>query len=84
MDGGDIGWVAPAEMVEPLVAAGKDCIQADLFDRYEGKGVPEGKVSLAFRLVFQRDDRTLTDGEVSPAVEKVVRMLAHRFGGELR
>jgi phenylalanyl-tRNA synthetase beta chain len=65
-------------------AAGKDCLQADLFDRYEGKGVPEGKVSLAFRLVFQREDRTLTDGEVSPAVEKVVRMLAHRFGGELR
>jgi phenylalanyl-tRNA synthetase beta chain len=65
-------------------AAGKDCLLAELFDRYEGKGVPEGKVSLAFRLVFQGEDRTLTDGEVSPAVDKVVRMLSHRFGGELR
>lgn len=65
-------------------AAGKDCLQAELFDRYEGKGVPEGKVSLAFRLVFQGEDRTLTDGEVTPAVDKVVRMLSHRFGGELR
>ena len=33
-------------------------ISVELFDRYEGKGVPEGKVSLAFRLVFQRADRT--------------------------
>ena len=41
-------------------------------------------MSLAVRLVFQRSDRTLEDAEVTRAVEKVVRMLAHRFGGELR
>ena len=56
----------------------------EVFDRYEGKGVPEGKVSVAFRLVFQRADRTLTDAEVTKATDKVVQMLAHRFGGELR
>ena len=65
-------------------AAGKDCISVDLFDRYEGRGVPEGRVSLAFRLIFQRADRTLTDAEIAPAVEKVVRMLSERFDGELR
>ena len=54
-----------------------------MFDRYEGRGVPEGKVSLAFRLVFQRTDRTLTDAEVSRAVERVLD-LSQRFGGELR
>ena len=64
--------------------AGKDCTSVDLFDRYEGKGIPEGKVSLAFRLVFQRDDRTLEDSEVTPAVDRVVRTLSHRFGAELR
>jgi len=56
----------------------------ELFDRYEGKGVPEGRVSLAFRLVFQRSDRTLTDDEVVRATDRVVKMLDRRFGGELR
>ncbi|MBW2269023.1 MAG: phenylalanine--tRNA ligase subunit beta [Deltaproteobacteria bacterium] len=64
--------------------AGKDCTSVEIFDRYEGKGVPEGKVSLAFRLVFQRADRTLEDSEVTPAVDRVVRTLLHRFGAELR
>jgi phenylalanyl-tRNA synthetase beta chain len=64
--------------------AGKDCVLVELFDRYEGPGVPEGRLSLAFRLVFERPDRNLTHAEVTPAIERVVRMLAHRFGGELR
>ena len=59
-------------------------IAVELFDRYEGKGVPEGRVSLAFRLVFQRLDRTLNDTEVVRATDRVVKMLARRFGGELR
>jgi phenylalanyl-tRNA synthetase beta chain len=65
-------------------AAGADLVSAELFDRYEGKGVPEGKISLAFRLVFQRADRALTEKEVAKATDRVVRMLSHRFGGELR
>ncbi len=65
-------------------AGGKDLVRVELFDRYTGKGVPEGRVSLAFRMVFQRDDRTLTDEEVTKATDRVVRMLAHRFNGELR
>lgn len=65
-------------------AAGPHLVDAAVFDRYEGRGVPEGRVSLAFRLVFQRPDRTLTDAEVARATERVVRMLADRFGGELR
>jgi phenylalanyl-tRNA synthetase beta chain len=64
--------------------AGKDLVSVELFDRYEGQGVPEGRISLAFRMVFQRADRTLKDAEVTKATDRVVRMLAHRFGGELR
>jgi phenylalanyl-tRNA synthetase beta chain len=65
-------------------AAGPLLAGVSLFDRYEGKGVPAGKVSLAFRLAFQRTDRTLTEAEVASAVERVVHMLGERFGGELR
>jgi len=59
-------------------------VSAEIFDRYEGRGVPEGRTSLAFRLVFQRPDRTLTDDEVAAATDRVVRVLERRFGGKLR
>ena len=59
-------------------------VSAALFDRYEGKGVPQGKVSLAFRLVFQREDRALKDDEIAKQMDRVVKMLRHRFDGELR
>ena len=63
---------------------GSSLASAEVFDRWEGRGVPEGKVSLTFRLIFQRTDRNLTDSEVVKATDRVVNLLAHRFGGELR
>ncbi len=55
-----------------------------LFDVYEGKNLPEGKISLAVRLTFGRADRTLTDAEVGSAVEKIVAALAKELGASLR
>ena len=63
---------------------GNDLVSVELFDRYAGKGVPEGQVSLAVRLVFQRLDRTLKDEEVNKAVDAVVAELDKRFGATLR
>ena len=72
-------------MIEEIRKKGGAALTSvDVFDRWEGKGVPEGKVSLTFRLVFQRTDRSLTDSEVVKATDRVVNLLAHRFGGELR
>ncbi len=77
--------VAAGEVLEAIrKSAGRDLVSLDLFDRYEGKGVPEGRVSLAFRLVFQRLERAFTDAEIAKTMERVVGMLTHRFGGELR
>ncbi|HVN38299.1 MAG TPA: phenylalanine--tRNA ligase subunit beta [Myxococcota bacterium] len=64
--------------------AGSDLVSVELFDRYEGAGLPPGRVSIAFRLVFQRSDRTLVDTEVNRAMDQVVRALSSRFGAELR
>jgi len=73
------------EVLEAIRKTGGAALTSvDVFDRWEGKGVPEGKVSLTFRLVFQRADRNLTDSEVVKATDRVVNLLAHRFGGELR
>ncbi len=54
------------------------------FDRYQGKGVPEGKVSLSLRLTFRSADRTLTDGEVQTAMDDVLRALRERHSAVQR
>jgi phenylalanyl-tRNA synthetase beta chain len=53
-------------------AAPATLVRVREFDRYQGKGVPEGNVSLALRLTFRAPDRTLTDTEVQSAMESVL------------
>jgi phenylalanyl-tRNA synthetase beta chain len=45
------------------------------FDRYQGKGIPDGKVSLSFRLTFQSPERTLTDDEVQAGMQHIIDAL---------
>ena len=54
------------------------------FDRYQGKGVPEGKVSLSLHLMFRASDRTLTDAEVQTAMDNVLAALKARHGAAQR
>jgi phenylalanyl-tRNA synthetase beta chain len=48
------------------------------FDRYSGKGVPEGKVSLSLRLTFRAADKTLTDAEVQSAMDDILSALKEK------
>jgi phenylalanyl-tRNA synthetase beta chain len=64
--------------------SGATRISADLFDEYRGKGVPEGKKSLALRLRFQASDRTLTDSDVAKVQNGLVVRLSKELGAELR
>ena len=50
------------------------------FDRYQGKGIQDDKVSLSLRLVFRSPDRTLTDTEVQTAMDTVVEALRGEHG----
>lgn len=54
-----------------------------LFDVYEGKGVPDGKKSLAFSLSY-RSDKTLSMDEVEPQHEKLLASLQKSTGASLR
>lgn len=54
------------------------------FDRYHGKGIPDGKVSLSLRLTFRASDRTLTDAEVQAAMERVLAALQDTHGAVQR
>jgi phenylalanyl-tRNA synthetase beta chain len=54
------------------------------FDRYQGKGVPDGRISLSLRLTFRAPDRTLTDDEVQAATNRIVEVLRATHGAEQR
>lgn len=54
------------------------------FDVYQGKGLPEGKKSLAYSLVFRAPDRTLTDDEVNAVFTKIQDEMAKTTSYALR
>lgn len=56
----------------------------ELFDIYSGKGIPEGKKSMAYRLTFGSDERTLEDGEVDQVFAGVVEGVKKEQRAEIR
>ena len=55
-----------------------------LFDLYRGEQVGRGKKSLAYSLIYQASDRTLTDNEVVKIRAKVIKRLELELGAKLR
>ena len=77
--------VAAAQVAGSLRKAGGALLrQVELFDVYRGDGVREGARSLAYRLRFQADDRTLTDAEVAEARQACIDTVAAQQGATLR
>ena len=59
-------------------------IEFALFDLYRGNSLPGGVKSLAFRIVMQDTDRTLTDSECDKIVSEIVEALSQKHGATLR
>ncbi len=78
--------VLPAAAVRGTIRSAAPATLASIveFDRYQGKGVPEGRVSLSLRLTFRAPDRTLTDEEVQDATGRVLTALRTTHGAEQR
>ena len=76
----------PAQALLDAMEAGKPSIVASvrLFDVYHGTGVPQGRKSLAFRVVMQDTERTLTDAEADAARDALVSLLGQKFSASLR
>ncbi|MBV9532545.1 MAG: phenylalanine--tRNA ligase subunit beta [Bradyrhizobium sp.] len=55
-----------------------------VFDVYEGKGVEEGKKSIAVAVTMQPRERTMTDEEIEAVATKIVAEVAKKAGGVLR
>lgn len=64
--------------------AGDLLMDSDLFDIYEGSEVPDGKKNIAFHLVFQSAERTLSDREINAIMERVINALEERPEWEVR
>ncbi len=56
----------------------------NVFDIYTGGQVPEGYKSMAFRLLFMSNEKTLTENEVIPLVEEILQRLQERWGASQR
>ncbi len=72
------------ELQKAIRGADKQLIKSvKLFDVYEGTNIPQGKKALAFSILFQAEDRTLTDEESKKIQEKIFGEL-QKLGGEIR
>jgi phenylalanyl-tRNA synthetase beta chain len=75
-----------ASEVETLIRQTGGAMMTDvrLFDLYKGDQIGAGKKSLAYRLTYQAEDKTLTDAETAKVREKIVRRAKEVLGAALR
>lgn len=62
----------------------KTLSQVELFDIYQGKNLPAGKKSMAYSLTFQPVENTMTDEEITAAVNKITKNLVEKLDIEIR
>ncbi len=55
-----------------------------VFDQYMGPPIPESKKSLAYKVSYRAEDRTLTDGEINSLHQTLVGQIGQLFGAQLR
>ena len=77
--------VSAAEVDASIHGHGGELLRAvALFDVYRGRPLADEERSLAYRLAFGADERTLTEGEVDAAIAAITAGLAADVGGRLR
>ncbi|WP_413284406.1 phenylalanine--tRNA ligase subunit beta [Vibrio sp. MA40-2] len=77
--------ISSGEVVNACLQAGGEFLtEAKLFDVYVGKGVEDGKKSLAIALTLQSKQRTLEDADIAGSVDAIVAAVANQFGAALR
>jgi phenylalanyl-tRNA synthetase beta chain len=77
--------VQGADIVKAALSAARGLIAgAEVFDVYEGPGVPDGHKSVAIAVTLQPRERTLTDAEIEAAVAGIVSEVAKKTGAVLR
>ena len=75
----------PVAEIEEVIrkAGGKLLETVALFDVYQGNQIEKGKKSVAFNLLFRSSEETLSDTQIEPAMQKIIKKL-HEKGCDLR
>lgn len=76
--------VAHADIARAMKEAGTLVKDVELFDVYAGENIGAGKKSVAYRVTLARSDHTLTSAEADAAMETESKMLADKFGAQVR
>jgi len=77
--------VKAGDIVRAAQAADKKLITGvTVFDVYEGKGIDDGKKSIAIEVTIQPREKTLTDQEIDAVGAKIVAEVSKKTGGALR
>jgi phenylalanyl-tRNA synthetase beta chain len=77
--------VKAADIVNAVNAADRALVtDVTVFDVYEGKGIPEGKKSVAVAVTLQPRDRTLTETEIGAVAGRIVADVTAKTGATLR
>jgi phenylalanyl-tRNA synthetase beta chain len=77
--------VKAGDIVRSAQAADKKLVSGvTVFDIYEGKGIDEGKKSIAIAVTIQPREKTLTDEEIEAVGAKIVAEVTKKTGGTLR
>jgi phenylalanyl-tRNA synthetase beta chain len=77
--------VLAQDIQDSIVQSGGELLRSvALFDVYTGDPIPAGKKNLTYSLVFQSQERTLTDAEANTLQEGIIRTLHEKFGAVLR
>jgi phenylalanyl-tRNA synthetase beta chain len=74
----------PSARIQAIIRRHKLVKGASPVDLYTGEGVPSGKKSIAYKIVFQSDRSTLTAELVDRAQGDILRQLQRELGAELR
>lgn len=73
------------DVQEAITQSGGELLRSvTLFDVYTGEPIPAGKKNLTYALVYQAQDRTLTDAEANTIQERIIRALNEQFEATLR
>lgn len=59
-------------------------IEIALFDIYRGDSIGENRKSLAFKIMLQDSEKTLTDQDADAAISELLQVLEAKFGATLR
>lgn len=77
--------VTAENLTRTMASADKTLIdQVSIFDIYTGKGVEQGKKSVAVRVNIQPKNATLTDKELEDLQQKIIQSVQSKLGGTLR